>query len=150
MNISLYIAGWFVYLFGQMEGSVRSPSNGLTNDFAGRKKWLLVQWDKLLKRAFFSAIFYPAILALVIQKIAPPLQSAGLSVAVWSAAGFAGYCASGIVYQLTGMFSGLRAEIPELAPTEDLQARIAAGTAPEPPLPPKTTDWELDKTQEKK
>lgn len=129
LNIALYVIGWFVFLYGQMEGSLRSSSNGLTNDFAGRKKWLMVQSDKLVKRAFFSTIFCPIIIKLVIDKIAPPLQAAGLSVAVWSASGLAGYCASGIVYQITGLFPMLRAEIPELAPTAEMVERHAVATA---------------------
>lgn len=124
-NYLLYTLGWLVFLYGQMEGSLKSPSNGLANDFAGRKKWLLVQSDQLLKRAFFSAILCPLIIKLVIAKITPPLQAVGLSVAVWSASGVAGYCAQGLVYQVTGMFTGLRAEIPELAPTAELAQRKA-------------------------
>lgn len=133
----IYALGWLVYLCGQMEGSIRSTSNGLSpSDWASRKKWLLVQWDQLLKRAFFSAILCPVIIKLVIQKIAPPLEAAGLTIAVWSGAGVAGYAASGIVYQFTGLFDKMRAEIPELAPTPDLVARRASGEVPDP-TPPK-------------
>ena len=121
----LYALGFVVFVYGQMEGSIRSTSNGLTNDWAGRKKWLVVQSDKLLTRAFFAGTLSPLIIKLVIAKIAPPLEAVGLSVAVWSGAGVAGYCSSGIVYQITGMFTGLRAEIPELAPTKELEERKA-------------------------
>lgn len=132
LNATLYAVGWLIFLYGQMEGSLRSPSNGLAVDWASRKKWLFMQSDKLVKRAFFSAIFCPVIIKMVIQKIEGPLAAAGLEVAVWSASGLAGYCASGLVYQITGLFTPLRAEIPELAPTPELEGRRANGDAPPP------------------
>lgn len=131
MNISLYILGWFVCLAGQMLGSLWSPSNGLTKDLAGVKKWFLIQPDKLLYRAFFSAVLYPIILKLSINKISPPLQAMGLEGAVWTFAGLAGFSANHLIYVVLGVIPGMRAEIPELAPTQDLLARREAGTTPE-------------------
>lgn len=128
----LYLIGWLIFLFGQMEGSLRSNSNGLKNDWPSRWKWISVQSDKLLTRAFFSAILEPIIVKLLIQKIEAPLQAVGLSIAAWSASGLAGYCACSLVYQITGLIPGLRAEIPELAPTPELAAKQAEGIAPEP------------------
>lgn len=133
MNISLYALGWIVCLLGQMLGSIRSRSNGLTYDFAGMWKWLLIQPDKLLYRAFFSTVLYPIVLKLFISKVSPPLQAMGLEGAVWTFAALAGFSSNNLIYQVLGLVPGMRAEIPELAPTEDLKARIAAGVAPEPP-----------------
>jgi len=138
----IYAAGWLIYLYGQMEGSLRSKSNGLAVSWAGRWQWITVQSDQLLKRGFFSVIGAPVIIQLVIKKIAGPLESAGLQVAVWSAAGIAGYCANNIVYQGLGfftdkipLFGNVRAEIPELAPTEDLKAKLAQGQLPDAAKP---------------
>lgn len=117
LNVVWFVLGWLVCLFGQMQNSIVSSSNGLTNDLAGMKKWLRLQSGALLWRAFFSAVLYPALVQWAINKVSPPLQAVGLSIAVWGFAGIAGFSACGALHQLLGLIPALRGvEIPDAVP----------------------------------
>jgi hypothetical protein len=122
----MYALGWLIHVLLQMENSLASPSNGLTNDWAGRRGWLKVQGGQLMARAFLAVVLYLPVVQIVTKKIAPALESSGLSNFVWGYAGLAGFSASEVVYQVLGWIPSLRAEMAELAPTAEFIQRKAA------------------------
>jgi hypothetical protein len=115
LNVSMFVVGWLLFLLAQMQNSVRSTSNGL-DGLTGMKKWFRLQAVNILTRAFFSAALYPTLLKAALDKLDGPLHSAGLSIAAWGLAGFAGYMANTAMFQIFGLIPGLRVEIPALVP----------------------------------
>lgn len=116
LNVAMFCVGWLLFLVGQMYNSVKSTSNGLNTGFQGMLHWLRLQAVNLATRIFFSAILYPAILKVALDKLNGPLQSAGLGIAAWGLAGLAGYMANTAMFQIFGLIPWLRVEIPDLAP----------------------------------
>jgi hypothetical protein len=119
LDILMYWVGWLLFVAGQAQNSINSPSNSL-NGFAGFKKWLGLHWYTLVLRGFFSAIGEGAIQHFVIAKVEPLLQPYGFSLAVWGMAGIAGFAANTLLYQTFGLLGNkvpwLRVEVPMLAP----------------------------------
>jgi hypothetical protein len=125
LNVSIYFIGWLVFLQLQMENSIKSTSNGLGSNWAGRAKWLKVQSSAIIARGFLCIVLYLPLVQLVTNRVGPVLERAGLSNYVWGYAGLAGFFASVLVYQVLGWVPNLRKEIPELAPTPEMEKRLA-------------------------
>lgn len=140
INIFMFVIGWLVFVYLQMENSLKSSSNGLTNDWKGMKLYLRSQSDSLVWRAFFSAIFYPALIQKAVNTIEPALAVAGLQIYAWGFSGLAGFGAYGFLYQITGLIGFLRGkEMHEVIPPSedtphDQQTRTGsqAGTSATP------------------
>jgi len=119
MNYVMYWAGWVLFVLGQAQNSVLSPSNGLEGT-AGIRRWFQLHWYTLILRAFLSLIGEQAINHFVISKVEPLLQPFGLELAVWGFAGLSGLAANTLLYMAFGIagqkFPGLRVEMPALAP----------------------------------
>lgn len=110
-NITLYIMGWLLFVAGQAQNSIRSTSNGLSNDLKGWETWLRLHLYDLAWRAFFSGIFY----GFLIQTTTVKLRAVGLEVESYTVAGCAGWLANGAVYQLGGLV-GIRNEVSQKVP----------------------------------
>ena len=117
INIALYILGWVLFVAGQAKNSVSSKTNGLPAGFPGLKLWLSAHAVNLAQRAFFSGIFY----TFLIHTVASEIQKAGMPFASYTIAGLAGFCANALLYQVFGLFPGLRVEIADFAPPPNQQ-----------------------------
>jgi len=118
LNVTFFILGWLVFVYGQAANSVRSSSNGLTQDWAGMLKWLRLQHVMLIERAFFSAIFYAALNQLVIKTVEPALKASGLGMNVWGMSGLTGFSASSGIHQLMGVVGLRGTEVHEAVPPD--------------------------------
>ena len=112
----MYFTGIVLHLFLQIQNSVRSSSNGLTNNWAGMKKWLQLQAVSVLVRLFFSAIVFPVALSVSVHALSGTLAAAGLALPPWGLAGLAGYNVDALLNQVFGLIPWMRAEIPLLVP----------------------------------
>jgi len=112
LTLSLYLAGFFVQLLLQAQNSVQSSSNGLPTGFAGIVKWLHLQGINSLARLFLSVMLFP----FFVQATAKLVASSGVTLETWALSGIAGYSASALLNQLTGLIPALRVEIPNVAP----------------------------------
>lgn len=111
-NIVLYGMGWVLFVAGQAQNSIRSKTNGLPGGFSGLQAWLHFHLVNLAQRAFFSGLFY----GFIVHTATVKLQAAGFPVTSYMVAGFGGFCANGMLYQIFGLIPGLRTEVAELAP----------------------------------
>ncbi len=115
-NVTLFLMGWTLFVAGQAQNSIRSTSNGLPPGFAGLKQWLDFHWLDLAHRAFWSGLFY----GLIVHKATATMQAVGFPVTSYMVAGFGGWSANGIVYQLLGVL-GVRIEMGEKVPPANAQ-----------------------------
>jgi hypothetical protein len=122
LDVTMFALGWLLFLFGQIQNSIRSSSNGLDTGWAGIKHWLNIQSVNLMTRLFFSVIFYPTLLAGVFAKMDAPLRATGLPLAAWGMAGIAGYTVNTGLNQIFGFIPWLRVEVGQLAPPSDAAA----------------------------
>lgn len=111
LDLSVFWAGWILFVAAQAQNSVRSSANGLEG-FAGFKRWIKLQAINLLTRVFCSAIFYGTLITWVSQK----LRSVGFALEPAAISGLAGYSANAFLYQIFGLIPWLRVEIGDLAP----------------------------------
>ena len=121
MNIFMYWAGWTLFVLGQAQNSINSPSNGLAGA-AGLRQWFKLHWYTLLLRAFFSFIGEAALQHWVIAQLSPILAEHGLIIAAWGMAGISGFAANTLLYQVFGLLGQkipwLRVDVPSLAPPQ--------------------------------
>jgi len=117
VNIALYILGWVLFVAGQAKNSVTSKTNGLPDGWIGAKLWLTAHAVNLAQRAFFSGIFY----TFLVHTVASKIQTAGMPFASYTIAGLSGFCANALLYQVFGLFPGLRVEIADTAPPPNQQ-----------------------------
>ena len=115
-NIILYLMGWSLFVAGQAQNSIRSKTNGLPDSLAGFSQWINFHLVNLAQRAFFSGLFY----GFIVHTIGTKLQAAGFPVTSYMVAGFGGWSANGLLYQIFGMI-GLRVEVADLAPPPNAQ-----------------------------
>ena len=119
MNQLWYWGGWLLFVMGQAQNSINSPSNGLEG-WVGFKRWLSLHWYTLLLRLFFCAIGEAALTHWVFAKVNPLLIDHGLSIAAWGFAGISGFFANTALYQVFGIagqkIPWLRVDVPQLAP----------------------------------
>ncbi len=131
LTIIMYWVGWLLFVLGQAQNSLNSPSNRLEG-FAGFRTWLVLHWYTLALRAFFSAIGEVAIQHFVMARIAPLLAAQGLSIAAWGAAGISGFAANTVLYQAFGLLGSkipwLRVDVPTLVPSQAAR-EVAPGGA---------------------
>ena len=116
-NIILYIMGFFLFVAGQAQNSIRSKTNGLSEGFEGWKQWLEMHLVNLAQRAFFSGLFY----GFIVHTVGVKLQAAGMPVTSYMVAGIGGWAANGLLYQIFGMIPGLRVEVADLSPPANAQ-----------------------------
>jgi len=118
-NFCWYWFGWLLFVVGQAQNSINSPSNGLEG-WAGFKRWLGMHWYTLLLRCFFCAIGQAALTHWIFSKINPLLTEHGFLVAAWGIAGISGFFANTLLYQVFGIagqrIPWLRVDVPQLAP----------------------------------
>jgi hypothetical protein len=110
-NAILYIMGWSLFVAGQAQNSIRSPSNGLTDDFEGWKCWMRTHFLDLANRAFWSGLFY----GFIVYSATGKMQAIGFPVTSYMAAGVGGYTANVFIYQVFGVL-GYRVEMGEKVP----------------------------------
>lgn len=111
-NVVLFIMGWALFVAGQAQNSIRSKTNGLPEGFAGLHQWLSFHVVNLCQRAFFSGLFY----GFIVHTMAVKLQTVGFPVTSYMIAGFGGWAANGMLYQIFGMIPGMRREVADFAP----------------------------------
>src|SRR4051812_35985401 len=117
LNVTMFVIGSLVFLYLQMANSLRSSSNGLTNDWKGVKLYLKSQASALVLRAFLSAVCYPALIQKGTDTIGPVLKAAGWEIYAWGFSALAGFGASGMLYQVTGLIGFMRGkEMHEVSP----------------------------------
>ena len=126
-NIVLYIMGWALFVAGQAQNSIRSKTNGLPEGFEGLKRWLDIHWLNLAHRAFWSGLLY----GLILHKTMTLMLAVGLPVTSFMVAGFGGWSANGMLYQIFGVLPipGLRKEVADFAPPANAEI-----------VPPSTTN----------
>lgn len=121
MNLFMYWAGWTLFVLGQAQNSINSPSNNLSGA-EGLRKWFQLHWYTLLLRAFFSLIGEVAIQHWVGAQIQPILADHGLVIAAWGMAGISGFAANTVLYQIFGLLgqkiAWLRVDVPSLVPPQ--------------------------------
>jgi len=117
VNITLYLMGWVLFVAGQAQNSIRSQTNGLSSGITGLQQWLSMHIVNLAQRAFFCGLFY----GFIVHTIGTKLQAAGFPVTSYMVAGFGGWSANGLLYQIFGMIPGLRVEVADLAPPPNAQ-----------------------------
>lgn len=119
MNYFMYWIGWLLFVLGQAQNSLNSPSNGLEG-LAGLRRWFQLHWYTLLLRAFFSFIGEAALSHWVFAKVNPLMIEHGFSIAAWGMAGISGFFANTLLYQAFGIagqkIPWLRVDVPQLAP----------------------------------
>jgi hypothetical protein len=131
-DIVLYMMGWVLFVAGQAQNSVRSKTNGLPGGFAGLHAWLRFHFINLAQRAFFSGLFY----GFIVHSATTKLQAAGFAVTSYTVAGFGGFAANGLLYQIFGLIPGMRTEVADLAPPPNSQIvpqSTANGPTPKTP-----------------
>ena len=111
-NIVLYLMGWALFVAGQAQNSIRSKSNGLPLGIQGWEQWLRFHLVSLAQRAFFSGLFY----GFIVHTVGLKLQAAGFPITSYMVAGFGGWSANGLLYQIFGLIPGLRVEVADLSP----------------------------------
>ena len=119
MTYLMYWLGWLLFVIGQAQNSLLSPSNNLQG-WAGLKRWLQLHWYTLLLRAFFCFIAEAALSHWVFLKAQPLLVEHGLSVAAWGMDGISGFASNTLLYQVFGWLGQkipwLRVDVPSIAP----------------------------------
>lgn len=116
LNMFVFWIGWVLFVAAQAKNSIDSKSNSLQG-WRGFRTWLIAQSVNLATRCFFSALAY----GFLVQTVASKVGSVGFHVTSTMIAGFAGYGANGLLYQLFGFVPWLRVEIPDLAPPASAQ-----------------------------
>jgi len=114
-NIVLYVMGWGLFVAMQAQNSIRSSSNGL-DGVEGWKSWMRFHLIDLMVRGFFSGLFY----GFIVHTATLKLQAAGFPVTSYMIAGFGGWSANGLVYQICGVL-GIRVEMGEKVPPANAQ-----------------------------
>jgi hypothetical protein len=111
-NIVLYLMGWSLFVALQAQNSIRSKSNGLTDNFDGWRTWLRFHLLDLMLRGFVCGLIY----RVAVYTTAAKLQALGVQgMTTFTVAGMAGWTANGLVYQILGVL-GYRVEIGEKVP----------------------------------
>jgi hypothetical protein len=116
LNIAVYVIGWLLFVAAQCKNSLNSKTNSLAG-WPGVRSWLASQSVNLATRAFFCAIGY----SFLVHTVAAKIDAVGFHVTSTMISGFAGYGANGMLYQLFGLFPGLRVEVSDLAPPPNAQ-----------------------------
>lgn len=129
LNVAVFALGWVIFVLTQAQNSIRSSTNGLQGR-AGWQAWFSMHAIDLIVRAFFSALGYGFILNTVSQK----LSAVGFTFTATTIAGFGGFGANALLYQVVGLLPGLRVEVGELAPPEASAPPNMARV--QPPTPP--------------
>jgi hypothetical protein len=112
-HVIVYVIGWLVFVLTQANNSIKSTTNGLRGS-AGWVQWLKLHAVDLIARAFFSAMSY----GFIINQVSSKLAAVGFPFTSTTIAGFAGFCANALLYQVFGMIPWLRVEVGVLAPPE--------------------------------
>src|ERR1700741_5471941 len=118
-SVLLYLIGWTLSVGLQAQNSIRSKTNGLTDNFEGWRIWLRFHLLDLLIRGSVCGVIY----RLAVYTSAEKLQSLGVhGLTTYTGADGAGGRANLGAYQILGVM-GYRVEISEKIPPADNQKR---------------------------